>query len=470
MSNNQDFTNLIDRVEVATEQLELSVGNLDASVQDVEDKVNEAQMYSQQALIHANNSSQSATDSAISEQAAEEYRDETQSLIDTFKGDYVVGEAPKNGQQYARKDGVWSLLEPSEGGGGTVVSVNGISPDEQGDVTLDIPELVNADWEAVGGDAEILNKPTLFSGSYLDLTDTPTPPTIPTNVSELTNDLGFIGDAPSDGTSYVRKDADWVEAESGGGGGVPFPVVSSVSYDGSSFTEWVDNNPYTTAEIGLLGGVVGGRPSYGFNLFSNLATLNEFPDGAYSYTASDASGVTGISNTTGIVYKSNGFAFAIAKDGDTPTLLLFKPSGSTSTKGSWEAIETGGGGGGDELGFPTGKTGAYYDDVLFTHWVSPNPHTPAILSFVGLMITGRMKYGIDLFTSQLTLDKLPDGCYSFTGVGDVSSTALAGHSGIIYKQGYNTYAVAKETATDAPKVFSFKPNASASNKGEWSET
>lgn len=464
MSNNQDFTNLIDRVEVATEQLELSVGNLDASVQDVEDKVIEAQMYSQQALTHANNSSQSATDSAISEQAAEEYRDETQLLLDTFKGDYVVGEAPKNGQQYARKDGVWSLLEPSEGGGGTVVSVNGNLPDEQGDVTLAIPELVNADWEAVGGDAEILNKPTLFSGSYLDLTNTPT---IPTEVSELTNDLGFIGDAPSDGTSYVRKDADWVEAESGGGGGgVPFPVVSSVGYDGSSFTEWVDNNPYTTAELGLLGGIVGGRPAYGFDLFSNLATLNEFPDGAYSYTASDASGVSGIANTTGVVYKSNGFAFAIAKDGDAPSLLLFNPSGSTSTKGSWEAMETGGGGG-DELGYPTGKTLAYYDDVLFTHWVSPSPHTPAILSFLGSMITGRMKYGIDLFTSQLTLNRFPDGIYAFTGVGDVTGTALVGHSGVIHKLGNYTYAIAKDNTTDEPKVFYFKPNASASNKGSW---
>jgi hypothetical protein len=33
---------------------------------------------------------------------------------------------------------------------------------------------VNADWAAVSGIAVILNKPTLFSGSYNDLTDKPT--------------------------------------------------------------------------------------------------------------------------------------------------------------------------------------------------------------------------------------------------------------------------------------------------------
>ena len=40
----------------------------------------------------------------------------------------------------------------------------------------DVPEQVNADWNATSGEAEILNKPTLFSGSYNDLTDKPTIP------------------------------------------------------------------------------------------------------------------------------------------------------------------------------------------------------------------------------------------------------------------------------------------------------
>ena len=50
---------------------------------------------------------------------------------------------------------------------------------------------VNADWNSTSGDSQILNKPTLFSGSYNDLSNKPT---IPTNVSDLTNDSGFTDD------------------------------------------------------------------------------------------------------------------------------------------------------------------------------------------------------------------------------------------------------------------------------------
>ena len=55
---------------------------------------------------------------------------------------------------------------------------------------------VNADWNATTGDSQILNKPTLAtvatSGSYTDLSNTPT---IPTNNNELTNGAGYINEA-----------------------------------------------------------------------------------------------------------------------------------------------------------------------------------------------------------------------------------------------------------------------------------
>jgi len=84
-----------------------------------------------------------------------------------------------------------------------------------------IPTQVNADWNATTGVALILNKPTLFSGNYNDLTNKPTlfdgnynslsnrpnlaavatsgnyndlinKPSIPTAVGELTNNVGYI--------------------------------------------------------------------------------------------------------------------------------------------------------------------------------------------------------------------------------------------------------------------------------------
>ena len=48
---------------------------------------------------------------------------------------------------------------------------------------------VNADWNSTSGDSQILNKPTLFSGSYNDLSNQPT---IPTNNNQLTNGSSFI--------------------------------------------------------------------------------------------------------------------------------------------------------------------------------------------------------------------------------------------------------------------------------------
>ena len=59
---------------------------------------------------------------------------------------------------------------------------------------------VQSDWNAVSGMGVILNKPTLFSGSYSDLTNKPTIPTVPINVSAFTNDSGYITNAYHDDT------------------------------------------------------------------------------------------------------------------------------------------------------------------------------------------------------------------------------------------------------------------------------
>ena len=48
---------------------------------------------------------------------------------------------------------------------------------------------VQSDWNSSSGDNQILNKPTLFSGSYNDLSNKPT---IPTNNNQLTNGANFI--------------------------------------------------------------------------------------------------------------------------------------------------------------------------------------------------------------------------------------------------------------------------------------
>lgn len=63
-------------------------------------------------------------------------------------------------------------------GAGGVQSVNDIQPDESGNITISIPEK--------------------FSGSYNDLTDKPTIPTVPTKVSAFANDTGYLTSVPSE--------------------------------------------------------------------------------------------------------------------------------------------------------------------------------------------------------------------------------------------------------------------------------
>ena len=57
---------------------------------------------------------------------------------------------------------------------------------------------------------------------------------LPTKVSDLTNDLGFITDAPSDNKLYGRKNASWQEISNGGGGVSTFLELTDTP---SSYTD-----------------------------------------------------------------------------------------------------------------------------------------------------------------------------------------------------------------------------------------
>lgn len=116
-----------------------------------------------------------------------------------------VEEAPKNGQQYTRKDGAWTVLnipdDITESINSKVDKVEGkeLSSNDFTDayktkldgIAAGAEVNVNADWNAVEGDAQILNKPTLAtvatSGQYSDLTGIPSLSNVATSGSY--NDL-----------------------------------------------------------------------------------------------------------------------------------------------------------------------------------------------------------------------------------------------------------------------------------------
>lgn len=119
------------------------------------------------------------------------------------------------------------------GGSGTVTSVNGETPDEFGNVEL---ELFSGDYD------DLENKPTLStvatSGDYNDLLNKPTLATVATtgDYDDLLNKpdipVVHVTEAPIDGNQYARQNGGWsIVSGGGGGGGSSFstPVTISAS-------------------------------------------------------------------------------------------------------------------------------------------------------------------------------------------------------------------------------------------------
>lgn len=299
MATNTDFNTLIGRIDTATTTLENNVNVLVQSSTDVTQSVTEAKGYATEAKNSATQSAQNATIATTQATKATTEASKAINAVDEAKALAPFQEAPKTGSVYGRKDGTWALVENSGSGGGvgTVVSVNGISPDIQGNVTLTIPEQVNSDWNAISGKSQILNKPTLFSGAYADLTGKPilfsgsytdltNKPTIPTNTNQLTNGSGFITEAPNDTKQYARSGATWVEVVAGSGGGndlgfkMPF---QNIYYNSKLMTNWVSTNPNDAIDLSKLGSYVNGEFYRGADFFKLVDGIDALVTGRYFF-------------------------------------------------------------------------------------------------------------------------------------------------------------------------------------------
>ena len=112
---------------------------------------------------------------------------------------------------------------------------------------------VNADWNAVSGDAEILNKPALFSGSYNDLTDKPTiPPAAP--VDSVNSQTGAVVlDADDiDDTSTAHKFATAAQLSAADSATQPGDNVSTLTNDAGYITDYTVTSGDVTAHQGDL--------------------------------------------------------------------------------------------------------------------------------------------------------------------------------------------------------------------------
>lgn len=310
MSTQTEFVALVARIDAATDRLEMDVMELEKLINDAEGAVsdelkelvaqatasaNAAQMSAQTATQAANSASTSNNNAAIeANRAAAQVQlaqaevtkaieqvtlstteanrakteaDRAKGIADTLLASAPFQEAPKDGRTYGRSNGDWKAVEGGGSGGtGTVTSVNGVQPDNAGNVTLTIPtktsQLTNdSSYITV---ADIPDVPTKTSelqndSGFITAADIPAPPVVPTKVSQLendsnfatvsqlptktsqlTNDSAFITladvpaspittDAPADGKQYARQDNAWSEVQSSGGGQVPFIMATAAT-------------------------------------------------------------------------------------------------------------------------------------------------------------------------------------------------------------------------------------------------
>jgi len=173
---------------------------------------------------------------------------------------------------------------------------------------------VNSDWNASSGLAQILNKPTLFSGSYTDLTNKPTIPA-------------------------AQVQTDW-NAVSGLG-----VVLNKPSIFSGSYTD-LTNKPtipaaYSATSINALSDVdtVSIAPTAGQPLVWNAVSSNWVPGSVVAGSLSTLSGVTITSPTVGQVLKYNGSSWINDADsvsggagvGTVTTVSVTSANGFTGT-------------------------------------------------------------------------------------------------------------------------------------------
>ena len=222
--------------------------------------------------------------------------------------------------------------------GGTSVVSSGVA------VIPAIPAAqVQSDWNASSGMGAILNKPTLFSGNYNDLTNKPT---IPADTGDLTNNAGYITSSALSG--YALSSSLATVATSGSyndlSGKPSIPTVS-LSSTGTSTNEinyiTLNGTEYKIAGSGstssIAWGDITGKPT-----FASVATSGSYNDLSNTPNIPDAvSGTNDGTNWTSLTIGSSTYNLG---------------TGSGSSTVSWSDIQ-------NKPTFATVATSGSYDDL-----------------------------------------------------------------------------------------------------------
>ena len=149
-----------------------------------------------------------------------------------------------------------------------------------------LPEQVNADWNATSGAAQILNKPTLFSGNYNDLTNKPTIPTVPTNVGAFTNDAGYLTTYSETDPQFNAWDKDYNDLTNKPTIPTVPTNVSAFSNDAGYLTSYTETDPNVPAWAKEAT-----KPAYDYSEIANTPVIPTVPTNVSAFT-NDAGYIT----------------------------------------------------------------------------------------------------------------------------------------------------------------------------------
>ena len=180
------------------------------------------------------------------------------------------------------------------------------------------------------------NNKSNFSGSYDDLTNKPTIPTVPTNVSSFTNDSGYLTSIPSEYVTETELN-DAISGLGGGTGNVSSDIVNSIVVVDSLPTTEVDGVLYLVKETITPDEPSGEIPS-GTNIFTNYTSFTGYYlnssgiikslTGGYSYYVSCEANTIYTVNGVGNKLRAGAFS-SVPTSGSNTTNFVTNDGGST---------------------------------------------------------------------------------------------------------------------------------------------
>ena len=180
------------------------------------------------------------------------------------------------------------------------------------------------------------NNKSNFSGSYDDLTNKPTIPTVPTNISSFTNDAGYLTSIPSEYVTETELN-DAISGLGGGTGNVSSDIVNSIVVVDSLPTTEVDGVLYLVKETITPDEPSGETPS-GTNIFTNYTPFIDYYlnssgiikslRGGYSYYVSCEANTKYTVNGVGNKLRAGAFS-SVPTSGISTTNFVTNDGGST---------------------------------------------------------------------------------------------------------------------------------------------